>query len=445
MATDSDELVLERIDDWRRRLIDLSYRNRLIKYRPTVATTLAIEAPSIWELLADPGRTRPWQFYFPPEIDESGAGEESETAAFVDEVMLASLRAAQRQPRPDEIVATEKSPKRISRILDNLAKRSNAEFQDKALRTLYLAAGFLRWTDPVREEELTSPLVLVPVELRRDSATHPYKLFFVDDEEIVVNPSLTEKLRRDAGRGLPEDWAWEDKPVADEFAEIESAIKGTGWSIEANAALSLFSFQKYVMYRDLLDNEQMVSAHPVIRSFAQGRLIQEFETQQPQVPQPSELDGVQPPKTTLSILDADASQRLCVEAAKRGQSFVMHGPPGTGKSQTIANVIAEAIGQGKQVLFVSEKAAALDVVYKRLSQRGLDDFCLMLHGEHAARHEVVMALDRSLTGEVIPRVTMTEADFSRLEMLREVLNDSVELLHLPMSLLRGCPARRGTL
>ena len=72
------------------------------------------------------------------------------------------------------------------------------------------------------------------------------------------------------------------------------------------------------------------------------------------------------------------------EAAKRGRSFVMQGPPGTGKSQTIANVIAEAIGQGKRVLFVSEKAAALDVVFKRLMASGLDEYCLMLHGEQPA-------------------------------------------------------------
>ena len=82
----------------------------------------------------------------------------------------------------------------------------------------------------------------------------------------------------------------------------------------------------------------------------------------------------------------------------------MQGPPGTGKSQTIANLIAEAIGQGKRVLFVSEKAAALDVVFKRLMASGLDEYCLMLHGEHdPARREVVQALDRTLTSSLEAR------------------------------------------
>jgi very-short-patch-repair endonuclease len=429
--------VLARVDDWRRRLIDLSYRNRLIRYRPTKATTLTIEAPSIHELVADPGRTEPWHFFFPPEQDELQDQDTSEAADFVDEVVLRSAGERERSPKPNEIVATERNPKRISRILDNLAKRSNAEFQDKALRILYLAAGFLEWVDPARDEPLISPLVLVPVELRRETATHPYKLYFVDDEDIVVNPSLTEKLRRDSGRGIPEDWVWEDKPIGEELGEIESALKGTTWSVRESAALGLFSFQKYVMYRDLLDNEALVVEHPVVRSFALNRLVDEVGDSGPDLPDYEELDEAQPPRATLSILDADASQRLCIEAAKRGQSFVMHGPPGTGKSQTIANIITEAIGQGKRVLFVSEKAAALDVVHKRLAAQGLDEFCLMLHGERASRHEVVMALDRSLTGEVVPRITMTETDFSRLSALRQVLNDSVELLHLPMPHLGG--------
>lgn len=434
--SDEQQHVLARIEDWRRRLIDLSYRNRLIRYRPTKATTLTIEAPSIRELIADPARTKPWRFYFPPEVDESDEDDTSQAADFIDEMVLKRAREGRRPPKQDEIVVTERNPKRISRILDNLAKRSNAEFQDKALRILYLAAGFLEWVDPTRDEELASPLVLVPVELRRQTATHPYELFFVDDEDIVINPSLTEKLRRDAGRELPEDWAWEDKPIADELAEIAQALAGTGWTIRESAALGLFSFQKYVMYRDLLDNEEIVAAHPLVRSFALNRLTDEVSISA-DVPEPEELDDAQPPQATLSVLDADASQRRCIEAAKRGQSFVVHGPPGTGKSQTIANVIAEAIGQGSKVLFVSEKAAALDVVHKRLAKLGLDEFCLMLHGEHASRHEVVMALDRSLTGVLVPKVGMTETEFSRLEALREVLNNSVELLHLPMPQLGG--------
>lgn len=427
-----------RLEEWRRRLIDLSFRNRLIAYKPLKASSLHIAAPTLAELLADPGRSEPWDFYFPPEIeDEDGAeAEESDAAITVDEMLVRS-EIRERGRKANEIEVTERDPKRIARILDNLAKRSNAEFQDKALRILYLAAGFLDWRDNQRKEPLTSPLVLVPVELQRASTRDPYRLYFVDDEEVVINPSLTEKLRRDAGLAVPEDWEWEDKPIGQELDEIRGAVADNGWTVRDDAALGLFSFQKYVMYRDLLDNEDRISRHPMIRSLAHGRLVEEVRDSDPDVPEPSALDAAQPPASTLSVLDSDASQRQCVEAAKRGRSFVMQGPPGTGKSQTIANIIAEALGQGKRVLFVSEKAAALDVVHKRLRETRLDEYCLMLHGEHAARREVVEALHRSLSSGLSARQGMSREETERLADLRTFLNESVTLLHLPQPTLGG--------
>jgi hypothetical protein len=348
MSAEEREIVLERIDDWRRRLIDLSRRNRLIRYKPTGASTIEVAAPSLETLLADPEQKLPWRFYYPPEPkDASTAAGETDTEAFIDDVILRAVERGGRPPEADEIVIqNEQNPRRITRVLDNLARKSNAEFQDKALRILYIAAGFLEWVDPSRDESLSSPLILVPVELRRGSAAEPYALYFVDDEEITINPSLTEKLRRDVGLEIPEDWVWEDKPVMVELEEISAAVSERGWSVRRDAVIGLFSFQKFVMYRDLLDNEQKIASHPVIRSLAHKRLVDEVSQHDPDMPAPERLDEVQPPGSDLSILDADATQRMCIEAAKCGRSFVMHGPPGTGKSQTIANIIGDAIGRG---------------------------------------------------------------------------------------------------
>src|SRR5207253_1430675 len=115
-----------------------------------------------------------------------------------------------------------------------------------------------------------------------------------------------------------------------------------------------------------------------------------------ELPDVQELDAVQPPEKTFPILDADASQLLCLEAVARGHSFVLQGPPGTGKSQTIANLIADCLAGGKTVLFVSEKMAALEVVYKRLRAVGLGDYCLELHSHKANKREVVAELSRCL-------------------------------------------------
>jgi hypothetical protein len=433
MATDAPELVAARLDEWRRKLIDLSYRNRLINYKPTRASTIEIATPSLEVILADPDRVIPWRFYFPPEVETDEA--EDNRASLFDELVVRAAGKG-RAPEPDEIVAAnETNPKKLNRILENLARKSNAEYQDKALRVLYIAAGFLDWVDPSRGEALSSPLILVPVELRRMSASEPYQLFFVDDEEITINPSLTEKLRRDLNRDIPEDWAWEDKPVETELEEIERAVAGSGWTVRRDAVLGLFSFQKFVMYRDLVANEVQISEHPIIGSLARNEAILGPTGMDAEIPALSELDDVQPPERDMAILDADATQRRCVEAARRGQSFVMHGPPGTGKSQTIANVIADSIGRGQRVLFVSEKAAALDVVHGRLAAQGLDEFCLLLHGSHATRREVVESLNRSLTGELVPRQSMSSHDLDRLAQLRELLNQTAELIHLPIAQL----------
>jgi uncharacterized protein DUF4011/restriction endonuclease-like protein/AAA domain-containing protein/uncharacterized protein DUF3320 len=435
-------MVSRRLEDWRSRLIDLSGRNRLISFKPNAAATLQIAAPDVHELLKDPDHTQPWDFFFPAdEGTDEIASQASNAAMAVDELLLAS-RDHGRSRRSTEIEATETNPKRIARILDNLAKRSKSEFQDKAIRILYLAIGFLDWRDPQRDQPLSSPLILVPAELRRESTRDPYRLFFVDDEEIVVNPSLTEKLRRETGLEVPADWVWEDKSIAQKLDEIRTAVAGKGWSVREDAVLGLFSFRKYVMYRDLLDNEDRVLAHPLVQSLAHGRLSSEIRNGRPPVPEAGKLDDAQPPDRTLSILDSDASQRQCVEAARRGHSFVMQGPPGTGKSQTIANIIAEAIGDGRRVLFVSEKAAALDVVFKRLAASGLDEYCLMLHGEHAGRREVVHALDRSVNSAPESHLVMRHDEMKRLANLRTTLNDSARLLHSPASVLGGRTLRQ---
>jgi very-short-patch-repair endonuclease len=104
------------------------------------------------------------------------------------------------------------------------------------------------------------------------------------------------------------------------------------------------------------------------------------------------------------VLDADSSQRACIAAAVEGRSFVMDGPPGTGKSQTIANMIGALLHAGRTVLFVSEKAAALDVVRNRLTEVGLGSYLLELHSSKATRKEVATELGRALdTKPVVPR------------------------------------------
>ena len=205
---------------------------------------------------------------FRPSQRTSDDEDASEAATTVDEFVVSSQKRS-RERRRNEIEVTEPSPKRIARILDNLAKRSNTEFQDKALRILYIAAGFLDWRDEQREKDIASPLVLVPVELRRESTRDPYRLYFIDDEDIVINPSLTEKLRRDAGLTFRATGSGRTSRSLKSSMRSARQSRAPAGRCASGAVIGLFSFQKYVMYRDLLDNEERVLAHPVVASLAQ--------------------------------------------------------------------------------------------------------------------------------------------------------------------------------
>src|SRR5439155_9721976 len=127
--TSPDEVVAARLEDWRRRLIDLSYRNRLINYRHRPASTLEIESPSADVLLARMGQPEPWSFYFPPDPDDDRGEDDSEAATLVDEAVVRSAQTTQSAARSDEIVLKERHPRRINRLLESLARKSNAEFQ----------------------------------------------------------------------------------------------------------------------------------------------------------------------------------------------------------------------------------------------------------------------------------------------------------------------------
>lgn len=434
--TDSDNILERRLGDWRRRLLDLSYRNPLIKYTSGKSGSLEITSPSPHALLGRLDDDNPHYFYYPPEEEPSHPAE-----AESDKGDLAHNTPQTEAPGPseDEIETTTGNRRELVRTLDSLARRSRSDYNDKGLRVLYLGAGFLHWHDKRRDEDLESPLVLVPVELRRNSLNEPYSLHILRDEDIVINPTLKTKIEADYMLRLPDEWDWEDKPLSEELEDVRQAFAGLGWTVSDRTVLSIFHFQKMVMFQDLKENSEAILDHPLIRSMALGRRRTPDHSRMKELPEAGSLDwSPNDGGGDNSVLDADSSQRRCIEAAKGGASFVMQGPPGTGKSQTITNIITEAIGEGKKVLFVSEKIAALDVVYKRLDEAGLGSLCLNLHGDKATRASVVRELATSLQRreESSPKA-MASADLEELERTCRRLNTVAAKLHTPHPNLHG--------
>ena len=128
-------------------------------------------------------------------------------------------------------------------------------------------------------------------------------------------------------------------------------------------------------------------------------------------------------------VSADSSQLEAVYEAVNEKSFILHGPPGTGKSQTITNIIANALYQGKRVLFVAEKMAALSVVQKRLMNIGLAPFCLELHSNKARKTDVLSQLKESTEIFRYKEPEEFKEESERLFKMRQQINGYVEALH----------------
>jgi very-short-patch-repair endonuclease len=438
--------IAARIEAWRTQLLDTTKRNRLINFKSgrTGGITLIHPAPDvIWHRLVttDSGLTFAWQrdlVACPPEPADSGgeylalfepAGGASQDTA---PVLLEQCRLSPRL-RPDHLLS-DLDDRKLAARLTRLALNARQSLAEQGVATLFVAFGFLRWFEsPESQVEVRSPLLLVPVGLERDNIEAPWKLR-AEDEDVLPNHSLAQMLAHDFRLKLPVPDG--DAPDADApgwrtdyFAEVRHCVRDLPrWEVLDEAALGTFAFQKIAMWEDLGRNRDSIAAHDLCRAVAGDPSVS--LTAPTDLPRAEQLDRESHPAQTFQILDADSSQHEAITAAKRGASLVLDGPPGTGKSQTIANVIAEMLAARKTVLFVSEKAAALEVVQRRLQDRGLGDFCLACHSHKANKRDVVAELGRCL-GLLPEEVRDPGEELQRLYETRLRLNDYVRELHAP--------------
>jgi very-short-patch-repair endonuclease len=399
--------VVEQVRHWRNELLNLSRRDRVLYYKPTRTASVVVDGPSAAEVVSWLRRNKRtgWRFFNPPdEVDSEG-----------EEATATSPVARQ----SDELLTQKTDRKSLEAALRTLDRRTTQEFMDKGIWVLYLAVGFLEWMDPDTEDSVRTPVVLLPVNLIRASPRDPFRLVLAE-EDAVVNPALAVRMDADFGVRLPELPDIDELDIATFLDEVVNKVRKRGWTVSPDLAIDVFSFHKEVMYRDLKENEEEICANEIIRALALGEHADVDLSFEP--PNEDDLDELHPPEQLATIRDADASQRRCIVASRAGNSFVMDGPPGTGKSQTISNIIAQAMVDGKTVLFVSEKIAALEVVKSRLDEVGLGEYLLELHSHKSTRREVAQTLYRSLTYYPSPKNMLRAADVTRLASRRRELS-----------------------
>ena len=410
---------------WERKLLDLSLRNNLLNLRITRSSLQLIPVS-------------------PNDLEDAIAGGEEFQILSRPKDWDNPLRSAgiyqslNIQDPMSQLVRQELSQKRLRAYLSeeelnitltSLYRSARQSMEENGANTLYLAIGLLRWYEtPSSEKPRFAPILLVPVEIISKSVKKGF-IIRSREEDTVLNITLLEKLRQDFGLGLtgldplPKDESGVDVKLI--FNIIRQTIMSQPrWNVEEQIFLGTFSFSKFIMWNDIHSNAGRMKEHPVISGLLNGQLTSPL----PFIPD-ADLDEQFGHTDILLPINADSSQMQAICAATSDSSFILHGPPGTGKSQTITNIIANALYKGKRVLFVAEKMAALSVVQSRLEAIGLAPFCLELHSNKAKKSEVLAQLQKTTT--VIKQQTPEnfQAEAERLNELRRTLNQYVIALH----------------
>jgi len=427
-SSDTGRYVTSVLEAARRKLLETGTRNRLIhvnraNQRANCLNVINERSDDVYAQLL--GGTRRMRF---KAMGKDRDAEDQE--ALFDLPDEGQLIGAERQT--DQYLETPLGPNALQRRLLRLATDARTAEEEQGINILYLALGFLVWReDSSSQINREAPLILLPVELVRNERTSTYDIPCRDDD-LSTNLPLQERLKQDFGLILPDIGEGEDWTPADYLAQVRDVIAAKpGWSIDPDGMqLGFFSFAKLLMHRDL-DPQTWPEGGMAENELVRGLLSEGF-AHEPSIFGPEDrLDTLLDPAEIIQVIDADASQTKVIEEVRRGSSLVVQGPPGTGKSQTITNLIAAAAHDGKTVLFVAEKMAALSVVHDRLVKTGLRDICLELHSRSANKKALAQELGRTLMAST--RTLPTVSDTARLRRTRDDLNRISDLLHLPIA------------
>lgn len=450
------------VDGWKRRLLDLTRRNKALNFKPTRVSTIAVvdEQPAeIFRRLFIQGT--PMKFRAQPEKPKSGdvtaaenAENEAPGIAADDEIEVTEIEGVGIDFVPydattleerytDDWLQTTCTPEALDKSLRRIDEVSHTTIEEQGVNTLYLTLGMLYYKEsPDAEETFKAPLVMLPASLSRKSARSGY-VVNAAEEEPLANPALIELLRRNYGIQLPDlppsDAYKEDYDLQSYFAEVAQRIAAQPtWAVKNDVFLASFSFQKLVMYKDLETHQQPAAQH---------RLVQQLATREgaeiiglPESVRTMDLDAHFPPEGTHQVVDADSSQLRAIAAVARSHDLVIEGPPGTGKSQTITNLIATSLAAGKSVLFVAEKQAALSVVHRRLVAAGLGEFCLELHSNKASKRAVLQQIGEALDAS-LQSLNYSAGAIQRLPQIRSELTAYARAVHAPFGALGWSPYR----
>lgn len=396
---------------WQRRLLDLSLKNNLLNFRfkRDSLHILAANGEAFCQKLEKRDK-----FSLLPVADGAqyppfGA---EKTAAPLGELISLEMGAGKLR-----IIAKQDE---ISEAASNLVRKTRSAEEETGAKTLFLAIGFLKWKYEGETDAKYAPLALLPVDLKRQKN----RAFTLEvGEGYEVNTTLLEFLKQEFGidiRGV-EGKELTPSEIAAVFRAKTANMKD--WVVYGDIYLAQFTFARYAMWADVKKNVNLYRKNALIDSLVSNK----NKLGDNKLSGVDEDDG--DPAEVLTPLPCDSTQYAAVAESAKGTTFVLHGPPGTGKSQTITNIIANAVSSGKRVLFVAEKQAALQVVQKRLSEIGIGEFCLELHsGKPYNKADIIRSMENTLA-------LSGTADGEKFNQTAAKIKDVREKLRAPLAAL----------
>jgi very-short-patch-repair endonuclease len=325
----------------------------------------------------------------------------------------------------DDNIQTLLLPNDLERKLNAISSKCRTWVQETGMNVLQIAYGFLEWSDGVQAETSFAPLILC--EARIDKRRTPRGVEFMisgTSEDALINTVLAEKLRLDFGVELP---PFSGTSIEHYLAEVSKlSPRNMIWRVRRQVAIGVFPSARMAMYYDLDPDQPGFPKSEIIDSLLGGGnadaaspFADEYEFDDPEIER----------KVPCLVMDADSSQFSTLVDLAEGRNLAVEGPPGTGKSQTIVNAIAAALAEGKKILFVAEKLAALNVVKARLEAAGLGEFLLPLQAERSTREQVITSVRERL--EMRNGSAVRDFD-TKLEAYRHVRQQIAKYIDLMM-------------
>lgn len=410
----------DRFSTWEKKLLDLSPANRLVSF--TFSENALNHAPVY------PGDISLLHQF----LKRSNGSIEAMTNITSKEVDGKKVRLTDEEIKEN---ADSKFTNGIVTLFTNastikqLVRKDLTSKEETGSPTLYLALGTITGFNPginpnAPEEKLVAPFLLLPVTVSKDRGSEAYTLKY-DFESLMLNKTFFEYYK--VRKGISFDYLYFIDPATEYTTLVNELLKNTESDLildQKKVFLANFSFSHMVMWQDVVRQKDNLRHNTIIRSLLENKSYVE------NIPLECEhVDDLDQVESFAAPLPYDSTQLKAIRECALGNSFILDGPPGTGKSQTIVNMIVNAFYHGKSVLFVAEKQAALEVVRQRLAQLGLDAFALQLYSPNTNKAAVFSQLAKVMSMGMKTSDEDFHGNCNDIEEEKKKLNEELKKLH----------------